>query len=254
MKFFLALDFEATSLDARTALPIDVGAVLFDEHFRDIKCLSQLIYDPSDPPLIDEVIEVTGLTDEKLKNNGKPRKEVFVDQLLPLLDEADIIFCHNVPYDKTILESTCERLGLFLGDKEFVCTLTNFNWPKKFRCHKLGHLGWEHGLDFPANMLHRALPDCRLLVELLGLYDLESVLAYAREPWIFIKADVSYNTKDDAKKFGFSWETIRYGYSETKFEKTWCKRIKQSAFEDLKEQILSSPAPFRISEIYPNPA
>lgn len=250
----LFLDFEASSLDAKTALPIDVGAILCNETFGVEATLSQLMWDPTDPPLAQEIIEVTGITDEELKANGKPRADVFCDKLLPMVGEADILVMHNASYDGTILRSTSDRLGLIVRPREELCTLTNFNWPKKFRCHKLGHLGWEHGLDFPANMLHRALPDCRLLVELLGLYDLESVLAYAREPWIFIKADVSYNTKDDAKKFGFSWETIRYGYSETKFEKTWCKRIKQSAFEDLKEQILSSPAPFRISEIYPNPA
>ncbi len=254
---FLALDFEADSLDAKTTNAIDVGAILFNESFEVEATLSQLMYDESDPPLSEEIVEITHITQEMLKNEGKPRRDVFSDKILPMVGEADVVFCHNVGYDKTILDSTCDRFGLFLRSKEFICTLSNFNWPKKYRCHKLGHLGYEHGLDFPASSLHRALPDCELLVELLKQYDLNKTLEYARIPWVFVKGDIIAPFNDllepkmteVAKSLGFSWEKIRFGYDQAEFSKTWCKRIKADQFDALKKAAETSARPFRVSPI-----
>ena len=83
-------------------------------------------------------------------------------------------------------------------------------------------------------------------------YGLEKVLEYAREPWVYIKADIlgpwqgkggdGGIGKTQAQSLGYNWEQPRG--SDLKFDKTWVKRIKQRQIDE--ERRL---APFRVSII-----
>lgn len=256
----LILDFETTSGDAENTNATEVGARMFQAVNSGLvphpfyEGLSALCYDPGDAPLEPFITEITGITDEMLISEGRPRRIVF-QELLPLVEAADLIMAHKIAFDRTVFERTCGRLDLPVPpNKEWLCTLTNFNWPKKFTCHKLGHLAWEHDIDVKASSLHRAINDVDLLARLVNQYNFENVLAYARTPWRYLKADVLGPWKDGgkqnsiAKSLGFSWETVK-GTDKPKWDKTWVTRVKTDKVEELRTKVMASESPFRVTEI-----
>src|SRR5690606_18285085 len=106
---------------------------------------NQLCYEPEYPAQTEKIVRLTGITDEMLKASGKPRKEVIAKHIVPMMAEADIVLAHNEPFDRGVLESTSKLFEIALPEREWLCTLRNFPWKEGLTCHKLGHLGWEHG-------------------------------------------------------------------------------------------------------------
>lgn len=253
----LGLDFESQDADAKTTRVTEIGAVLSEVigkyGWRKLKEFSTLCYEPDYPPQNQAIAELTGITDDMLKSGGIPRKEAF-EKLLPLVHEADIIVCHKTSFDWTLLKATCKLFGLEVPEKELLCTLTNFNWPKRLTCHKLSHLAYEHSILVDPATLHRAVNDVDLMLRLLAKYDFEKVLEYAREPWVYLKAEIAKPWTDGgvqsgiAKTLGFSFERVK-GVDEYEWPKKWVTRTKISNYESFKDIVLKSPSPFRIDKI-----
>ena len=85
----LGLDFETQNADPKTTNPTEVGAALYEvdieqNTWKKLFGFSQFIYEPHYPPQSQKIVELTGITDEILMSQGKPRKEVFERLLLPL--------------------------------------------------------------------------------------------------------------------------------------------------------------------------
>lgn len=250
------LDFETQCADAKTTRVTEVGAALYEYHegkwFKH-RGFSAFCWAPDYPPQTQKIIELTGITDEMLQAKGRSRGDVF-PELIEFIKRADLMMAHKIGFDKTVLDSTCKQYSIEVPDKEWLCTLTNFPWPAKYNCHKLGHLGWEHGLPFPASTLHRAEQDVDLMFSLVQCYNFDDVLAYARTPWIYLKADVKGPWVDGgvqnaiAKSLGFGWEGVR-GDDEHRWPKTWVARCKQNNFEKIQAAVRESESPFRVSII-----
>lgn len=254
----LGLDFETQDADSKTTRVTEVGAALWK--FRGkfgkekIDGFSAFCWEPDYPPQSELIIELTGITDQMLISQGKSRREVFESKLLPLVHRADVIMAHKISFDRTVMKQTCKATGLEFPEKEWLCTLTNFNWPKKFTCHKLSHLAYEHSIMVDPATLHRAENDVDLMMQLIGKYDFENVLAYARKPWVYLKADVLGPWKDGgvqngiAKSLGFTWEQVK-GVDEHRWDKTWVTRVKADCVDALKEKVHTSSSPFRVAVI-----
>lgn len=250
------LDFETQCADAKTTRVTEVGAALY--HYGGGEWIkrdgfSKFCWELDYPPQTEKIVELTGITDGILQRDGKPREIVFAE-LLEFMDQADLCMAHKIGFDKTVLESTCKAIGLDVPRKEWLCTLTNFPWPSKYTCHKLGHLGWEHGLNFPANTLHRAEQDVDLMFALVQCYNFDDVLAYARTPWIYLRADVVGPWVDGgkqngiAKSLGFGWEQVK-GDDEHRWPKTWVARTKANNLAKIQEAVRKSISPFRVAII-----
>lgn len=256
--YLLGLDFETQCEKSKTTNITEVGASLIKwtpKKYEKVAGISYLCYEPEYPPQTPKIVELTSIDDEMLKTCGKPRKEIFEQKLLPLVSMADIIFCHKVNFDRTVFESTCIRLGLPVPVKEYVCTLTNFDWAEKYTCKKLSHLAYDHSILVDPATLHRAEADVDLMMRLvLEKYDLQKVLEYARKPWKFIRAFPIEPWKDGevqttiAKKLNFSWQKIRY-FDEYNFPKMWVQRVKADKVDEIKKAVSESASPFRVSEI-----
>ncbi len=291
----LGLDFETQCVDAKNTRITEVGAVLYRYHgkpprllvpkgtviskdfahepakityegkppqvlpvWEKMETLSQFCYEPEYPPQSEKVVKLTGITDEMLKNEGIPRKQMIENHLRPMLAEADIVLVHNEGFDREVLESTARLLDVKLPEKEWLCTLRNFPWKEGLTCHKLGHLGWEHGLDFPAASLHRAYKDVELMMALVAQYDFDEVLAYAREPWVFLKADCLPPWQGRggdggvqvgiAKTLGFTYEKV-YGSDLVNIPKTWVSRTKKKNLPTILDTVAKSSSPFRVVQI-----
>jgi hypothetical protein len=251
------LDFETNSLDPQTTLVTEVGAALYSYDAGEwvkVRGLAAFCYEPHYPLLSQDIVEITGITDEMLMEEGKSRGIVFAKLIEEFLDPADLVVAHKIAFDKKVLESTCETVGLDVPKKEWLCTLSNFPWRKGLTCHKLGHLGWEHGLNFPAASLHRAEQDVDLMMALVEEYDFSEVLKYMRTPWVYLRADVVGPWVDGgkqngiAKSLGFSWEQVR-GDEEHRWPKNWVARCKEHDVKRIRSVVEKSISPFRVSVI-----
>lgn len=247
----LGLDFETQHDDAKTTPITEIGAVMVDISLDNniqvqMGSYNTLVYHPDYPPQSDLVRELTGITDDELKAKGILPREA-ITRLLPLVADADIVMAHNKKFDKTVLESICTRMGIPVPEKEWLCTLQDFNWPAKYTCKKLAHLAYEHGLPMDHRELHRAVNDVDLMFELVGLYDFPEVLRYSREPWVYLQAHISKPWLDGgmekgaASKLGYSWERAKYT-DEPLYPKSWVKRVKAG---QVAQEI--SLAPFRVT-------
>lgn len=240
----VVLDFETQGDDPTFHKPTEVGAVLWDtEEEAFTERLSQLIYEPSYEPQTEEIVEITGITDEMLKEKGLSRETVFMNLLSPLVEEADYVLAHNKAFDQTVYETTCRAIGRDIRKPKggWICTIQDVPYPKKYKCKKLSHLAYDHGVIVDPATLHRAIHDVELLAELiLTRYDFNDILAYYQLPWAIlflngVKGPWEDNgvTNAQAKKLGYSWE--RPWGTDLTFQKRWVKRIKE-------DQILAEKA------------
>lgn len=274
------LDFETTGLDLKTLLPTEVGCLLYEwsggakcfvptgssahshettwlPRWRLITSFNELIWNEHYPKQTEQIVELTGITDEMLKEKGRAPQIVFAD-LLFILKQADIIVAHQAQFDKGVLEEALKPLLIPMPEKEWLCTRTNFDWAPKFRCQQLAHLAFDHGLfDHPTTFdrkgLHRATDDCLLLHGLVACYDFAKVLEYAREPYLVLRALIAKPWDDGgvekgiAQSVGFSWERI--GHDMEVYPKWWVRRVKASRLNGLKEKIALSKSPFEVQII-----
>lgn len=246
------VDFESQSLEAAVTNVTEVGALTVDvdEAGRvfPIDRYSALIYDPSYPPQPELIVELTGITDAILQEKGVLPLEAFT-RLKSMIGGSEIIFAHNKAFDQTIYNAQHKKLfGEDPPPAEWICTRSEINYPEKYKCKKLAHLAYDHGLKMDDRILHRAINDVELMMELvLQNYSLPEILKFARDPWVFIAADIlppwkdNGVGKDQAYKLGYNWEKPRGDY-EPVFPKLWVKKVK--GYQVAKEKEL---APFRVS-------
>ncbi|MEZ4256887.1 MAG: 3'-5' exonuclease [Polyangiales bacterium] len=109
----VVVDFEATGPNPRSARIIEAGWAIFDDGKLVEK--HSVLVDPG-VRISDEVSELTGITNEMIKN-GDPERGLQpgrpLEEVLPLLNaywgDAQPV-AHNVRYDRTILHAETDRL------------------------------------------------------------------------------------------------------------------------------------------------
>ncbi len=249
------LDFETNGSDPATCLPTEVGALMCSaapgRPLERVASFSSLIWNEHYPPQPEIIVELTGITDEILRLEGKPPQEVL-SNLLNFLETADVIAAHNASFDKGVLDAWVKETGREELKKEWLCTLRNFDWPKKYTCRKLGHLAYEHDIPHIRAEQHRAINDCELLASLIDCYDWEKVLAYAREPSVIVRAfcakpwDDGGVQKEIAQSHGFTWEKA-HALPGRDFHKQWVAIIKLSRFDALVNKVNASKSPFTVA-------
>lgn len=251
----LGIDFETQDDDPTTTRVTEVGAILveFDRAIEGIHALGKsyieeariadLCWDPSYPPQTPKIVELTGITDHMLTTFGKPTREVFAERLFPLVKQAELIVAYNKAFDQVVYESTCKALDLqtplLPWPLPWLCAYSEVPYPEKFTCRKLTHLAWEHDLQVDREKAHRADYDVELMLNLISLYNINEVLAYSKEPWIYLQAIIPAPWTDNgvgkakASKLGYGWERARG--DERVFPKSWIKRVKARNVDGEKE-------------------
>jgi DNA polymerase III epsilon subunit-like protein len=113
----------------------------------------------------------------------------------------------------------------------WICGLRDVKEHNQFKSRRLSHLALEYGVTVYPNKLHRAYGDVELTREMLHAVPTtaEKMYEYQQIPWVVVKAFVTFDQKDLAKAQGYSWERV-HGLDRV-FQKTWCKRIKQTELE-----------------------
>ncbi len=238
-------DFETNGLLPKENQPTEVGAVKYkyaDKKWEKIGEFSEFIHDATYPPQPKKIVELTGITDEMLKAQGKLPRLVFGDLSLFLLD-VDIMVAHEANFDKGFLAASLNKLGMPEVQKEWLCMKREFEWPDKYSCHRLTHLALEHFIEFKMRDMHRAVADCGLLQQLMALYDFDEALKYKRSPDIIVGCKTVPPWEDGgaqkavANKLKMSWERID---NEIVKQKHWVKKVKPFQVDQMKELIKNS--------------
>src|SRR5882724_945612 len=98
----LGFDFETQGTDHTQTNPTEIGAVLCEvdqgelvDSWKVVKEENHLLWQPGYPPQSEEIIALTGITDEMLKRDGYAPKAVFLEKIFPLIEQADVLMAHN---------------------------------------------------------------------------------------------------------------------------------------------------------------
>lgn len=225
----LVLDVETTGLNHSedTIIEIAIRSFLFNKQNGDVLKIEEAYTSFQDPgrPIKPEISELTGITDEMVKNQSIDWEKVGT-----LFESSHIIIAHNARFDRPFIDQRCK----ISQDKIWGCSLKQINWSAKgFFSSKLELLNIYHGFFVDA---HRALNDVDALLYLLSLNSsefsnesyLNELLQNARRNTTqIIATGTRFETKDLLKARGYNWDNTnkfwhRFVYKEeAKAEILW---------------------------------
>lgn len=157
----LCIDTETTGLDHSQDRIIEVGIVAF-EYDPATGAIIRIIgrysgFEDPGAPLADEIIQITGITDEMVAG------QAFDDaQVAALADGASLVIAHNAAFDRKFMES---RFPVFV-ELPWACTVSQIDWQaERISSRSLEYLLYKCG-GYCINA-HRALDDAEGLLGLL---------------------------------------------------------------------------------------
>lgn len=237
----LGLDFEATDRDPKTSRITEIGAILFDAVKKEFwnPMLNVCVYAQDYPKQSEEVIQITGITDEMLRLTGYPPVDALKELNL-MMSRVEYIIAHNGKgYDKPLYEEECKRLGITPVVKPWIDTMTDLPLPKECTSKKLDHLVSDHDIPWPRALSHRAVFDVTKMLLLVSKYDFaKDVVARSKEPDVIYRAMTkgpwedggASNTK--AKECGFRWQEA----GGKVYTKAWVTCVKKSQAPELEKK------------------
>lgn len=166
----IIFDTETTGLLLPSSAPlekqpriIELGAVLVSTETGIIGELTQLINPEME--ISAEITKITGITNEDLV--GKPTFKEYLPTLRAFFDGADMLICHNAPFDSGMLRNDLKRVGCddFPWPAETICTAQEYT-PVVGKRPRLLQL-YEVIMGKPLAQTHRALDDAMAVYEIL---------------------------------------------------------------------------------------
>ncbi|WP_456683998.1 3'-5' exonuclease [Bradyrhizobium sp. USDA 3262] len=201
----ILLDVETTGLNTAQDEIIELAMVKFDYLPDDsIARITDVFSSFNEPqnPIPAEITELTGIADEMVVGH-----RIEPEAVSAFVSDAVIIVAHNANFDRKFVE----RYWPVFERKPWACSATEIEWRKHgFDGSRLGYLLAGVGLFHQA---HRAIDDCRALVEILS-FNMPNLnrsafavlLERARRKTIRIWAEQSpFELKDALKKRGYRW-------------------------------------------------
>lgn len=153
-------DFETTGLCAKKDRIIEVAAVKYIPGAESHPHMTHLI--AIDRPLPKFITNLTGITDDMLRTNGRPMPAVL-DEFIDFVGDHDLV-AFNINFDARFLNAAIERHDRRPLGNIGRCALASARtaWPD-LPSHKLIHLATHLALD--TGTAHRALNDTLLALE-----------------------------------------------------------------------------------------
>jgi DNA polymerase III subunit epsilon len=201
----ILIDVETTGLNTSQDEIIELAMVKFtylpDDRIAAITRVFSSLNEPS-IPIPEEITELTGITDEKVAGH-----RIDPDAVASFVSDAVLIVAHNANFDRKF----AERYWPTFERKPWACSATEVEWRKHgYDGSRLGYLLAGVGLFHQA---HRAIDDCRALIEILAS-DVPKLnrsafailLERARRKTVRIWAEHSpFELKDMLRKRGYRW-------------------------------------------------
>ncbi len=228
-KIGVILDVETTGLDATRDEAIELGMLKFqfapDGRVFSILDQFQAFQQPASP-IPPEITKLTGITDAMVEGRA-------IDPLAVagFVDDAVVVIAHNAGFDRRFAERKWPVFSL----KAWACSLHEVDWTGEGTDgRRLSYLLNGYGLFHDG---HRAVEDCRALLELLarplpmsGELGLKRLLDTARRSTVRIWAENSpFESKDQLKARGYRWSDGTDGRPRS----WWVEVDEQAAAEEL---------------------
>ena len=241
----LIIDLETTGLQAGKDKIIEIALVQFSYdklsgEVTGILSREDFLQDPG-IPLPALIVELTGLTDEKLKGQQINKKRVN-----ELLKQSSLIIAHNAMFDRGFMHKDFPQ-----SDECFwACSKDDISWREKgYGCRVQQHLCNDHGFYYDG---HRAEIDCMSLLKLVANKNKDGKTTYLKDlvdaafqkEMIVFADGAPFESKDILKNAFFRWDAIK---------KVWSKKIKENELETIKEMMKTvytkGRASYRLEEI-----
>jgi DNA polymerase-3 subunit epsilon len=201
----LFLDVETTGLDPSRDEIIELAMVPFtyslDGRIFTIHEAFQKFREPA-KPIPDEIIALTGITDEMVAGHIIDPAEVAA-----FASGAALVVAHNAAFDRRFVE----RLSEVFITKPWACSMTQIDWAAEgYEGTKLVYLAMGAGFFYDR---HRAVHDCLAAIELLaaplpktGVAAMARLLECARRPsWRIWAENSPFDLKNVLKARGYRW-------------------------------------------------
>jgi len=205
VKTGILLDVETTGLDHGRDEIIELAMVKFD-YLPDgtITRAGDVFTAFNEPsrPIPQEIVELTGITNEMVAG-----QRIDADAVAAFVEGTVIVIAHNAGFDRKFVE----RYWPLFARKAWGCSQSEIDWRKHgFDGTRLGYLLAGAGFFHQA---HRAIDDCRALLEILafelpdlGKPALAALLERARRKTMRVWAEQSpFDLKDELKRRGYRW-------------------------------------------------
>jgi DNA polymerase III epsilon subunit-like protein len=216
MAILLSFDVESTGLNVHTDRVIEVGAILYSTGQK--KCLESAGYlVKSDVPVSEEITKLTGISQAAVNKFGYESEDAL-ETVLQMASLSDAFIGQNVlRFDKRVLEEWAKRHGKTVPEKLWIDTRTDL---PGIEGKHLGYMAADAGF---LNMFpHSALSDCQTVLKLVEPLDINAVIERAKSPLLILRAHVSFQENQLAKKRKYTWFPAK---------KYWVKVIKQQDLE-----------------------
>ena len=224
-------DFETTDKDPSTARITDAAVALVDsETQKIIQTFASNTWDESYEKIHPTAAAITGLSDEFIEKYGIPPRYALAN-FGTCMARAEYCVAHNGrAYDLPLLREELKRNSMELAIPANIDTRYDLDFPEHIDTRKLSYLAAEHGIL--ASSAHSALGDVLTMKDLFFKYDINRTIELSKSPEIWVKAGVTFDTRELAKERKYSWFPN---------DKVWAKQIKELFIE--KEAL----APFSIT-------
>jgi DNA polymerase-3 subunit epsilon len=175
-----------------------------------------------------EIVKLTGLTDEVLRN-----RQINWDLVRDLFAKSEIAIAHNASFDRSFLLKRPELAPLEI---HWGCSVRHIEWHSKgFKTRALNYLAADHGFVNP--FAHRALFDCATTFRLICPY-IQEIIARSWDREVEVVAfQAPFEQKDKLRLRNYKWDPG---------ERVWSKMIF--------EQQLAEERVFLEAEIYCGPS
>lgn len=156
---YVVIDIETEGLDSKKHDIIEIAALLVE---RDqVTMFSSLVN--TGRPLNEEIVDLTGITNQDLIEKGKPIEEVLLE-FLDFLGEQ-LVVGYGVAFDIEFLNKALEKIGKSVLSNQIVDLRRLVKKEKMFLSnYKLETILSAYGID--KKVPHRALADSKLIYEL----------------------------------------------------------------------------------------
>ncbi len=227
----LGLDLETTGLDTANDRITELGYVLWEvETKKPIALRCDYLHSQEYPKLSDEIVRLTGITDEILSEFGV-LPGAALEELVFFAGEhkVDYIVAHGGEnFDRPLLYAELTRHNLAAESFRkigWIDTKTDIPFEKEPESRRLKHLATDHGFLNP--FAHRAIFDVLTMLRVLSHHPIDKVIEFQKIPFVTMRAMVDYDHRELAKAQRFSWEKI----GEKVYPRWWVKRIKENLLE-----------------------
>lgn len=218
---FIVLDLETTGLDLENDKVTELGYALY-EAGKPAPLYMASHFIKQEAPLTDEIIQITGITDDMLQEFGREPQVVF-EEFLDLVHKARIEFFagHNaLGFDGPFLGNELKRHNLKLPELPWLDTKIDLPLSYSPKSTSLSYMAADHGFLNP--FAHRALFDSLTCGVLISRYQVDKIVPIINSPVVEIRAVVSYDNRQKASKRGFYWDRDR---------KFWVKKVRECSLE-----------------------